>query len=576
MLIRLGPFSGMRLREGAELLPDQPSTAERCVNAKFQSGYLEPWRTFGAALATLTGMRRARKVGANWYRWASDAVRSVVPFRVAFRPTQPELITVGEAGGPKWYESPASSGTMNFAGTEAGDLAKPTWARVATTPYEEDAVTITRVYVYTLVNKFGWESGPSTPSTEEEVIEDCDPVLVTIPGTIPAGGKVKLYRSAAGNARAGYFLVDEFSTSTFTDMVGDQQLGALLHTEIWDPMPTDLEGIVSVQGAFFTGWKGTTVAFTIPGEPHAWPTDFYKSLPYRIQAVVPVGGAFTILTEGPTYISSGSDPLNITFYELPTPHFCVAEDSVVVIDNQVLYATRLGIAAVSQSRSGSLPTSSVASPEGWEEWVDPASIRAAYHKGRYVASASKPDGSAFAFCLDPVSGSFSELDAKVVAGVVLPSLAKDEAPEARFVNSAGELRQVEGGSAATPAFWTSKAYVMPKPDWFSMLKVEFDPSRPTLKLNTGPRANDKPEQERLYDAAGNAAEAVAGDVYAYIEARETNAARDPSRVAKLRDATPYRWPPGDRWREVTVDIETGATLKRAYVAQTPVELAGSI
>ena len=620
MLAKFSPFTGMQLRVGAELLPDQPDSAEECTNCKFPAGYLEPWDTPGedeldTDVANLTAAHyvpaqfSTTPSAAEWHTWTTAdawtpddatrfgparAIQAIAPFpetegfRTFLEPTlggapqAPKLLTVGEAGTgypvgatvsapmPAWYSRAGRSHRrpLNFTAQVSAlsdshsvggallPLRVPLWRRTGSQDY---STGLPRVYVYTWVNEAGWESAPSLVSphhawddTRSEdlasLVPDGASVTVTY-GSNPTAGssgiRKRLYRSVAGLGQAAFRFVAEVSGGdrTTTDDKPDAELGALLYTQTWLPIPIDVNGL-AVWGNRMVSWRDKEVFFSVQGTMHAWPATNYRAIQHNVVRCVEIGGALVILTDGPPYIAIGSNPATMNFIALPNDDLaCTNPASVVSANSVVLYATQRGIAAITLKRTAEIPTLAIASVEGWREWVDPTTIQARLHRGRYVASATMlKTPSAAGFCYDPVLSSFTELDLSVLPGALVFS----DGDDAYAIDGGNNIKKIEGGSTKAPAKWRSKRFVLPAPSRFSTVKAMLDDADPdaTLKL-------------KVNDVA--------------------NRSNPPGPELTVKHNTVTRFAANTRTWELQLDVtETRETVKRVYVCESPGELRGQL
>ena len=584
MQIRVGPFAGMLLRAAPEYLSASPTAAELCVNCKFQSGDLEPWNLPGPSVASVSSRtKRLLKADDTWFAWDSLNVYAVEPLGNEINGIeQPKVLTTGEDQ-PKWYKSQAVKGDIDFwsvdqvaagardywadgrVAVKQDSMPKPTWTR---SPTEEPTTPVFRAYFYTLVNEFGWESGPSDTSTEETECEDCDEVVVNVPVAPPPNGKIRLYRSVAGNTTAAYALVGEYTTQRITEEVADIRLGQVILPEVEysDPIPDDLNGLISAHGSFLAGFVGSQIMFSLPGRPHAWPVDYRREIPDEIVALAAVSGNVVILTDGRPYVAQGTNPRNVAMMQLPMFYPCLSADSVVVMGGAVLYATNQGIAAIGSDLVPRIITSDIASYESWNEFIDPSSIRAVQHKGRYVAEGRTPGGSLLASYRRLVSGLPPEggnlrafvLDTQYTAtspaitrldATVLPAggaMAFDAPTGTAFFSENGSVKQLDSGAGVAQATWLSKKFILPKYERMSLVQV-FCGEGTKVRL----QRNDEwlPEVNDMREEVPN------------------------SQLVLVFDGGEVkRFPSLSKFLEMQLEIQFVTRVKRAYVAETQLDL----
>jgi hypothetical protein len=175
---------------------------------------------------------------------------------------------------------------------------------------------------------------------------------------------------------------------SFTDDFDYLNLTDLLLTDEYDKPSADMLGITEGQNNVIAGFFDNQLCFAEPGQPHAWPIKYRRTFEYNIVAIVPVGGYILVLTEEYAYRVNGSDPATMAVARIDKLYPCLSKRGVVNMGYAALYPTHGGIALWSSSTGLALATNYVHDWDTWEDYVDPATINATYHKDKYYASHS--------------------------------------------------------------------------------------------------------------------------------------------------------------------------------------------
>jgi hypothetical protein len=175
----------------------------------------------------------------------------------------------------------------------------------------------------------------------------------------------------------------------FVDNFNFRSLTRRLATNDYDPPPENLQGVTVIQNNILAGFVGNDLYFSEPGQFHAWPGEFIRSLEHRIVGLVSVNGELVVLTEEFPYLVSGSDPRILTTTKIDVRYPCLSQASIVNMGFGAMFATHEGLAIISLVGAGSqIATATVHSPDTWNESVDPTTVVASNYNGNYVASHS--------------------------------------------------------------------------------------------------------------------------------------------------------------------------------------------
>ena len=617
MLLKLGPFAGELPRLAAEHLPDEPSFATVCEDAKLYSGDLIPYRALGLPQAgggTVVFVKNRR------YTFAQSDVTAILALQDSTRTLNPDVFTSGEKRpdgtdwGPRYFTGRAKPNLIGFPelaqpGVSLLDQAyKPTWTYdpwvdalqfgggygagpvQQTGETREDAVARylhaapLRSYVYTLVNELGWESKPSPPSVKVQRVHDGDRTHVTIPviPEVPDSTKYRLYRSRAGNVEAGFFRVTdedltaaEVVTAPYVDVKGDNQLGLGLTTERWDPPDPRLQGLTLVQNGMLAAFVGKHLHFSQPGLPWAWPIENGYDLDEEIVALATVSGRCVVLTERYPYVVYGSNPASFVPRKIDSPYGCVSKNSVVVLDNAVVYSSYAGLIRIVPSLESEEVTAVSHSWETWRDGVDPRTVAAGWHRGKYLAvhDAGNERAGGFLYDFRQEAAWFESLP--LIAGA--QRVFTDHLEGKTYVQT-DRLREFDLGEGNPVTFrWRSRRWVLPDPAAFTVVAVvaDFDPDAPVLRGPDAQRAVNAdadrpvPSATRRLGTSQDREPQVAVRVYYDRD-------RSPVAEASFVDGTParIRVSASGLHREVSVEVEATVRVKRVYLGQTMADLKG--
>jgi hypothetical protein len=162
-----------------------------------------------------------------------------------------------------------------------------------------------------------------------------------------------------------------------------------LRTNDYDPPPENLQGLTVIQNNILAGFVGNDLYFSEPGQYHAWPTEFIRSLEHRIVALTSVNGELVVLTDAFPYLISGNDPRVLSTLKIDMRYPCLNASSVVNMGFGAMYATHEGLALISLAGAGSqVATATVHAPDTWNESLDPTTVVAAQYNGNYFGSHS--------------------------------------------------------------------------------------------------------------------------------------------------------------------------------------------
>lgn len=222
-----------------------------------------------------------------------------------------------------------------------------------------------------------------------------------------------LYHDAAeSNDEPAFYWGD--TTYTFTDSFNARYLNTVLESDDYNPPPSDLRGLKTIQNNILCGFVGNRLFFSEPNKPHAWPSDYEKVVDFDIVAVEPISSVGAIvLTKGYPYLVDGSDPAVLTIRRIDALYPCVSSKGVVSMSYGIVYPTYEGLAVYSPTSGPRLVTGALYEQDSWSLSFDPTTVVATYYNDSYLASHST---GGFVFQFDQQTGGiFVDIDQTFVA-----------------------------------------------------------------------------------------------------------------------------------------------------------------
>jgi len=282
---------------------------------------------------------------------------------------------------------------------------------------------LARTYVYTWMTAWGEESAPSDVSNTIYLYEGQTVNITGLPAAMPTTGSfagnvyqttgmtLQIYRTVTSTTGTTYFRVDGVSpnaavslgTTTFTDKAPLTSLTTSLPSTTWYQAPSNLQGVRAIHNNMLMGFFGTTVCFSEPGQPHAWPTKYYQEMGRTVVGLGTVGTTILVLTDSNPWIIQGNTPSAMQKVRLDTNMPCTSKRGIVNMDWGLCFPTRGGIAVFSAMNGASLATNYVYDWDNFRTQVDPSTITATRYNNKYMASHS---AGVFIFEKDEKTGGF--------------------------------------------------------------------------------------------------------------------------------------------------------------------------
>lgn len=203
---------------------------------------------------------------------------------------------------------------------------------------------------------------------------------------------------------------------SFVDNYDSRLLQQSLVTDLYDPPPKNLQGLISYQNNILVGFVANEVYFSEPNFPHAWPFEYKITLEHNVVGLAAISGALLVLTDSYPYLIQGTDPANrLSVQRIDQDHPCLNRRSIVVMYGAVVWATHGGLAVYSPGGGAQLITKYNYNGETWKQDIDGTTVVAQFYRDKYFASHSN---GAFIFERDSQKGgTFVTTNVVATAGV---------------------------------------------------------------------------------------------------------------------------------------------------------------
>lgn len=260
--------------------------------------------------------------------------------------------------------------------------------------------------------------------------------------------RIRIYRTVSGAGLAEFQRVADLpiSQASFIDNISDGSLGAILDTETFSVPPAEMRGLCDMANGISAGFVDNQVLFSEVYLPYAWPEAYRFSINYDVVAIEAIGTSLVVGTTGDPYLFTGISPGNIANQQLEVAQACVSARSMVNIGAVVIYACPDGLIAVAPDGIR-MATDNIIKPLQWRKMLDPSTIHAYRHEGKYIAVHSKG-----AFIFDYIDGDFRELGDSWDSGFTDP---KDDS---LYIVSNGDILKFRQGVSKKRLVWRSKQF----------------------------------------------------------------------------------------------------------------------
>lgn len=451
-------------------LPQNNATVAR--NVKLWGRSLRPFRGLLGVQATDTTSPEAifRYDSTKWLEWATDVDARRSPF-----PNDPygRVYYTGD-GVPKVTDSTLVGSTPPYPGDSyLMGVPPPAAAPTLVLGGSGSGTAETRYYVFTYVNGYD-EEGPPSPVSASITVLPGETVQVTM-GATPGDDRDyayrRIYRSVTVGVNKVFQFVAEVSagTTVYVDSVATADLGEVMTSTFYDPPPTDLAGLISVNGQFMAGFRGNEAWISEDGYVHAWPEDYRQAVDYQIVGLGELDNGFAIMTEGYPYLAIGLRPGSIKPTPVRSQMACVAKRGIVSFGRSVVYPSPRGLVELSSTGAARLLTDGIFDRSDWNA-LTPSSIRAYRWRNMYFALYESTNSGIGGFLIDPRAPERGVVffDAFESGGGYV-----DLEEEALYVVHNGSIARWDSG-AVWPLTWTSAPKELAAPASVRVARVFAD------------------------------------------------------------------------------------------------------
>jgi|GEM_PF-1459057 len=507
MRIRQTEFSGVAPKVHPRNLPE--TMAQIATNVRFDRRQLEPFygltlTTTNVPLISNNPIKGSVFLYEDTYWLFSLRDTDFVEAPLAYDPFK-YLIIVDGISNPKILRNDMIDVNTPYPGGPGYDLNLPTAPDgvVATVTgvvpggaETSDLDLIRSTYVYTLVDDWGRESQPCSPSNTVEYYPEHQDVSLSFPA-LPTGdfnfgaaSKKRIYRTNSGTTGGVFQYVGEtpLGATTFVDNVDSEDLGEEIPSITWDPAPDTntainiggpLHSLVAMPNNFLAGVTANEVCFSEQGVFHAWPVDYRTAIKkYTIVGIAVMGEGLFIGTTGTPHIAYGNSPASMTVAPLNSNQACVSKRSIVNVDGAIMYASPDGMCVVNGT-SVNVVTEELFTKDEWLE-LEPESIEGYYFEGSYVGFCNL---GGFIFDIRGGKNAWSWVEWGDICGGYSDT-KRDSLYLLRDIPSSGqfELVKVDPEAPRLALQWKSRRHKLPQEINFGLIQVTADAYPVTVTL----------------------------------------------------------------------------------------------
>ena len=303
----------------------------------------------------------------------------------------------------RWYFCSPTTGLMvnSYARLVTGD---PMYKAGVPNPVATLAISVTggvatanvtRAYLYTFINIWGEESGPSPPVTAAgkpdgtwNISNILDPAAGVFTPYVPFQKK-RLYRSLTSQSGVTtFFMVADIAAgvTTYADTIPDTVLAGNLAFENANGQlpPANLQGIVLMPNGFMIGWVDSDVWFSEPYKPYSWPAEYVVSTEYPIVGLGVFGQTCALMTQGFPCMLQGITPATTALSKSNVMEPCLSRTAVVSTPEGVYYPSPNGLVSISANGVDNI-TQKLITKEEWIRDFSPSYLRACRYQQGYLA-----------------------------------------------------------------------------------------------------------------------------------------------------------------------------------------------
>lgn len=477
--IRIMDFGGIIPRMGDRALPDE--NAQYSLNSKLLSRELRAWWQ-PKVLATIVSPANPldfyffQYLGNDYYvgfTGLTDVVRAALVNDAFSRIYYTNSIGAWVTTMPDMIAAVAASRLGVPAPTFSTFTVTPSGGTVATAE--------TRIYTAILVSKYGEEGSNSVTVTANGNADGTWTVaglntFIYNSGTYPNITKIRLYRTITSSTSVDYRQVQEWTLGTapasYADVVSAVTLASSpkLQSITWTTPPDGLQGLVNLGGGFSAGFVGSTVYFSEPYYPHAWPQQYQQAVGDTIVALGAYGNTLVITTVGRPHAAVGTTPDAMSFTKLEASLPNSARRSIVSTAASVFYSAPDGLVSVSDNGI-EIASKPYATKDEWNSVYNTAAMNSVSYGDRYLSFYSPTLG--FIIGFEDASTAFTELQFSSV-GIVAAHNDRFTG-KTMIMDGAGVISEWDGTVGVAMTYtWRSKKFLVPKPANFGAAQVHGD------------------------------------------------------------------------------------------------------
>lgn len=465
MKVTIRAFTGMRPKVAQDLL--KPGEAVTATNVLLYGGDLKPLKDTSqvTALTSANEVKSIYRFGQSsssettyWFQSINDANFIKGPVD---NDTEERTYATGFLSYPSKTKTNIATTTPPYPTTSYPmGLMKPATAptvAVSGSPTDANSAAESVVYVMTLVTEWSEEGPPSAASSlvSWRAGQTINLTNLATTGVASYTGNAdkaqnytfkRLYRSATGSGGTAKFLfVAELplATTSYNDTATTSSLNESLRSRYWLEPPDDMKGLTQMANGILAGFSGTTVCFSEPFVPYAWPVRYQQSIDAPAVGCAAFGQSLLVSTNRSLYVFTGTDPAMMTSERLAVSQTCVSKRSMVEMMGGVVFATPDGLAFIGSSGFKML-TDGLMERREWQAYK-PESMHAYESDDRYICfydTGSVQGGMIFTFGEEP---SFATVDFYATAGF------RDKSKDALFLcfNGGGSTRNIKKWDAGS-------------------------------------------------------------------------------------------------------------------------------
>lgn len=483
--VSLKTFGGLRPIADPVLLNQGEATVAN--NVKLVSGAISP------LLATTTLKALTKTAPASIYRYGTDSNES--NYWLEFlTDTDVMLSPIAADAWARAYwsdgsqikygpnSSIVSGGSYPGAGYILGIPAPAAQPTVSGTAASSTSKSVTLTAVYTYVSAYG-EEGPPCTASAVVTLDPASSVTVSGMSVAPAGNyniatkRVYLSSTVGNQAQFQFWKEIPVATTSTSGSYDQTALGEILPSSLWVAPPADLKGLKLLGNAAAIGFKGNTAYLSEPNLPHAWPHQY--PIDYQIVGIGAFGQTAVLLTTGFPYLLYGADPQAMSTQKLAFAWSCVSKRSIVDTGDGVIYASTDGLVAIN-SGGMDLLTKTIFNKEQWTA-LNPSSITAVLHNGRYLFTYTTTGGTRGMYVLDFTGQGAPVVTTDINTSAAITAMHVDPRTGTLCLAQGTNIVRYDKGSALTMT-WRSKKFRAPFPLNFGYAQVYASSYPVTLNI----------------------------------------------------------------------------------------------